>query len=194
MRGRLRLKEELPRRAEPPRFRPARAGRLRSGRLPLFDCPGQIGLYTHLPVLRPLADGVLRKFTTPCAASTSIDSQFIADASRVPSASQVSLSAIMMSLELPRINVLPKVDILQKCERKKVDRFPGFPNGRRRGLISHSQAGHYQELPGSSTSTGEIRPSTSPTTPRVVAVASGCDRARGCWSDAGLAVGGNVAA
>jgi hypothetical protein len=148
VRGRLRLKEELPRRAEPPRFRPARAGRLRSGRLPLFDCPGQIGLYTHLPVLRPLADGVLRKFTTPCAASTSIDSQFIADASRVPSASQVSLSAIMMSLELPRINVLPKVDILQKCERKKVDRFPGFPNGRRRGLISHSQAGHYQELPG----------------------------------------------
>jgi hypothetical protein len=52
----------------------------------------------------------------------------------------------MMSLELPRINVLPKVDILQKCERKKVDRFPGFPTGRRRGLISHSQAGHRENM------------------------------------------------
>jgi len=56
-----------------------------------------------------------------------IDSQFIADASKFLSASLVSLSA-MMSLELPHINVLSKVDILKrtlpKRERKKaLDRF-----------------------------------------------------------------------
>jgi GTPase SAR1 family protein len=93
----------------------------------LFDCPGQIELYTHLPVFRQLVNGVLRKFDYSVCCVNIIDSQFIADASKFLSASLVSLSA-MMSLELPHINVLSKVDILKrtlpKRERKKaLDRF-----------------------------------------------------------------------
>eukprot|EP01048_Picozoa_sp_COSAG05_P003499 COSAG05_NODE_162_length_15499_cov_23.006104_9_plen_76_part_00 len=40
--------------------------------------------------------------------------QFISDPSKFLSASLVSLSA-MMTLELPHINVLSKVDILKRC-------------------------------------------------------------------------------
>ena len=80
----------------------------------LFDCPGQIELYTHLPVFRQLVNGVLRKFNYSVCCVNVIDSQFIADASKFLSASLVSLSA-MMSLELPHINVLSKVDILKRC-------------------------------------------------------------------------------
>jgi len=93
----------------------------------LFDCPGQIELYTHLPVFRQLVDGVLAKYNYSTCCVNIIDSQFIADASKFLSASLVSLSA-MMSLELPHVNVLSKVDILKrtlpKRERRKVlDRF-----------------------------------------------------------------------
>jgi len=78
----------------------------------VFDCPGQIELYTHLPTFRDLAQ-VLQRWGYQVACVNVVDSQFIADPSKFLSASLVSLCA-MLSLELPHINVLSKMDLLDR--------------------------------------------------------------------------------
>jgi GTPase SAR1 family protein len=83
----------------------------------IFDCPGQIELYTHLPVFRQLVD-VLKKWDYYVCCVNILDSQFVTEPSKFLSASLVSLSAMLM-LELPHINVLSKVDILKKQLPKK---------------------------------------------------------------------------
>eukprot|EP00898_Chlorokybus_atmophyticus_P001528 jgi/Chlat1/2376/Chrsp17S02816 len=57
----------------------------------LFDCPGQIELYTHVPVLRSIADALARWDFRLCVVYV-MDSQFVTD------------------LELPHVSVLSKMD------------------------------------------------------------------------------------
>lgn len=47
----------------------------------LFDCPGQIELYTHLPVMRKLVD-TLQKWNFRICVVFMIDSQFMVDGAK----------------------------------------------------------------------------------------------------------------
>jgi len=87
----------------------------------LFDCPGQIELYTHLDVMKQLVS-TLHSWNFRVCAVFLLDSQFVVEPSKFFSGSLAALSA-MVNLELPHINVLSKVDLLSKSARKKIERY-----------------------------------------------------------------------
>ncbi|CAK9043101.1 unnamed protein product [Durusdinium trenchii] len=76
----------------------------------IFDCPGQIELYSHLPVMREVVD-MLQNQDFRVAGVYCIDVNFIEDASKFLSGALSALTA-MVNLELPHINVLTKCDLL----------------------------------------------------------------------------------
>jgi GTPase SAR1 family protein len=82
----------------------------------IIDCPGQIELYSHVPIMRTLAEALQQAGYRVCGLYL-LDSQFITDASKFISGALSCLSA-MVRLELPHINVLTKVDLLSKKQRK----------------------------------------------------------------------------
>jgi len=76
----------------------------------IFDCPGQIELYSHLPVIKVITEALTRWGYNVCAVYC-IDSLVISDAARFIAGTLMCLSA-MVQLELPHINVLTKCDML----------------------------------------------------------------------------------
>jgi len=77
----------------------------------LIDCPGQIELYSHLPVMRSIVQSIVSWDVRLCAVYC-IDTSFISDASKFITGALSSLSA-MIQLELPHINVLTKADLVK---------------------------------------------------------------------------------
>lgn len=77
----------------------------------LFDCPGQVELYTHHDVMTRITQQLVRELDARLVAVHLIDSTLCVDAYRYISAVMLSLAA-MMQMELPHINVLSKVDML----------------------------------------------------------------------------------
>ncbi|CAE8607580.1 unnamed protein product, partial [Polarella glacialis] len=76
----------------------------------IFDCPGQIELYSHLSVMRELVD-MLQNQDFRVAGVYCIDVNFIEDSAKFLSGALAALGA-MVNLELPHINVLTKCDLL----------------------------------------------------------------------------------
>lgn len=85
----------------------------------LFDCPGQIELYSHLTVMRELVD-FLQNMDFRIAGVYCIDVNFMEDPSKFLSGGLAAMSA-MVNLELPHINVLTKCDLLH--EDTDLERF-----------------------------------------------------------------------
>ncbi|CAB9516876.1 loop GTPase 3 [Seminavis robusta] len=80
----------------------------------IVDCPGQIELYSHVPIMRTILDRMQHQwgFTPGCMVSVCcIDSTFCCDAQKMISGQLLALST-MIALELPHINVLTKGDLL----------------------------------------------------------------------------------
>ena len=78
----------------------------------ILDCPGQLELYTHIPLMRNLIDRMrMWGYAHTMAAVFLLDATFVADTSKFLSGSLLSLSA-MIALELPHTNVLTKCDLL----------------------------------------------------------------------------------
>ena len=93
----------------------------------IFDCPGQIELYSHVTIFRSFVD-YLRRDGWSLAAVYTIDCQFVADPTKFIAGSLQAMSA-MVQLELPHVNILTKVDLL--AEENKVDQgalYAGWPN------------------------------------------------------------------
>jgi len=78
----------------------------------IFDCPGQIELYSHLTVMRDIVD-MLQNLDFRVAGVYCIDINFIEDAPKFLAGALAALTA-MVNLELPHINVLTKCDLLRK--------------------------------------------------------------------------------
>ncbi|XWS31146.1 hypothetical protein CRYUN_Cryun23aG0052400 [Craigia yunnanensis] len=76
----------------------------------VFDYPGQIELFSHVPVLRNFVEHLKRKNFNVCAVYL-LDSQFITDVPKYISGCMASLSA-MVQLELPHVNILSKMDLI----------------------------------------------------------------------------------
>ncbi|XP_065627301.1 GPN-loop GTPase 3 [Quercus suber] len=76
----------------------------------VFDCPGQIELFSHVPVLRNFVEQLNRKNFNVCGVYL-LDSQFLTDVTKFISGCMASLSA-MIQLELPHVNILSKMDLV----------------------------------------------------------------------------------
>lgn len=91
----------------------------------VIDMPGQIELYTHIPILPRLV-----KFLTQpgaldmrlCAAYL-LESTFIVDRAKYFAGTLSAMSAMIM-LEVPHINILSKMDLLKgQVKNKEIKRF-----------------------------------------------------------------------
>lgn len=87
----------------------------------LFDCPGQIELYTHIPVMRRLLEA-LQGWNFYICGIFMVDSQFLVDASKFFSGVMSALSA-MVQLEIPHVNVMSKMDLLDDKHLKNIERY-----------------------------------------------------------------------
>ncbi|CAH9074169.1 unnamed protein product [Cuscuta epithymum] len=76
----------------------------------VFDCPGQIELFSHVPVLKNFVEYLKSKNFNICVVYL-LDSQFITDVTKFISGCMASLSA-MVQLELPHVNILSKMDLI----------------------------------------------------------------------------------
>lgn len=87
----------------------------------LFDMPGQIELYTHLQAGRQLVE-LLQSWNFRVCSVFLVDSQFMIDGPKFLSGTMAALS-VMANMELPHVNVLSKMDLLQKTSRAHLDKY-----------------------------------------------------------------------
>ncbi len=81
------------------------------GKLILFDCPGQAELYTHHNSMQKIV-AQLQQWHFRVAAVHLVDAHHCCDASKFIAILLLSLST-MMHLELPHVNILSKIDLIQ---------------------------------------------------------------------------------
>lgn len=87
----------------------------------LFDCPGQIELYTHLPVMRQLVEQLQQWEFRVCGVFL-VDSQFMVETFKFISGVMAALSA-MASLEIPQVNIMTKMDLLSPKAKKEIEKY-----------------------------------------------------------------------
>lgn len=85
----------------------------------LLDCPGQIELYSHLPVIPRLVEHLQRKWDFRIASVFILDARFLVDGSHFLSGILSALSA-MVCLGTPHVNVMTKLDMLSESKQKLV--------------------------------------------------------------------------
>lgn len=77
----------------------------------IFDCPGQIELYTHFPIMRRICES-LRLWNMSICGVYCLESQFMEDKSKYFSGVLSAMSA-MVNLEIPHVNVMTKMDLVE---------------------------------------------------------------------------------
>lgn len=87
----------------------------------LFDCPGQIELYTHLPVMKQLVEQLQQWEFRVCGVFL-VDSQFMVESFKFISGVMAALSA-MVSLEIPQVNIMTKMDLLSKKAKAEIEKY-----------------------------------------------------------------------
>ncbi|XP_066597796.1 GPN-loop GTPase 3 [Prorops nasuta] len=87
----------------------------------IFDCPGQIELYTHMTVMRQLIN-MLQNLNFHICGVFLVDSQFMVDGPKFLSGTMAALS-VMINLEISHVNILSKVDLLSTSARKQIDNY-----------------------------------------------------------------------
>lgn len=86
---------------------------------------GQIELYTHIPAMRELVDK-LKLWNFSLCSVFLLDSQFLTDAAKFVSGVMIALST-MITLELPHINIISKMDLLDKRTKETIEKFVVIP-------------------------------------------------------------------
>lgn len=85
----------------------------------LFDCPGQIELYSHLTIFPQIMDYLQRKWDFHIVSVFILDARFLVDGSHFLSGILSALSA-MVCLRTPHVNVMTKMDMLSESKQKLV--------------------------------------------------------------------------
>ncbi|CCD25994.2 putative signal sequence-binding GTPase GPN3 NDAI_0G02190 [Naumovozyma dairenensis CBS 421] len=89
----------------------------------IFDCPGQIELYTHIPVLPNIVRHLQGQLNFNLCATYLLEAPFVVDTSKFFSGALSAMSAMIL-LELPHINVLSKLDLIKDdYNKKRLKRF-----------------------------------------------------------------------
>lgn len=87
----------------------------------IFDCPGQIELYSHVSAFKTLVDWLKNQGWAVCVVYC-LDCQFVSEVSKFVAGSLQALSAMVL-LELPHVNVLTKVDLLTQDSKRTLEQF-----------------------------------------------------------------------
>ena len=85
----------------------------------VFDCPGQIELYSHVPAFKRFVHYLRDKGWSVCAVYL-LDAQFVTDPTKFISGCMTCLAA-MVQLELPHVNVLTKMDLVEN--KQEIEAF-----------------------------------------------------------------------
>mmetsp|Transcript_3927 Transcript_3927/g.4266 ORF Transcript_3927/g.4266 Transcript_3927/m.4266 type:complete len:302 (-) Transcript_3927:288-1193(-) len=86
----------------------------------ILDCPGQLELYTHVPIMKRIVDQMsVWGFGSSMVSVFIVDATFVCDAPKFISGALLSLSA-MVSIELPHVNVLSKCDLVDTERVEKI--------------------------------------------------------------------------
>ncbi|ODV71929.1 putative signal sequence-binding GTPase GPN3, partial [Cyberlindnera jadinii NRRL Y-1542] len=89
----------------------------------IFDCPGQIELYTHIPVLPTIVKHLQQQLNFNLCATYLLEAPFIIDRSKFFSGALSAMSAMIL-LELPHINILSKLDLIKdEYSKKQLKKF-----------------------------------------------------------------------
>ncbi|KAJ9270099.1 hypothetical protein DTO212C5_3838 [Paecilomyces variotii] len=91
----------------------------------IFDMPGQIELYTHVPLLPSLANFLSRAgpLNISLCAAYLLESTFVVDKAKFFAGTLSAMSAMIM-LEMPHVNILTKMDqIKDVITRRELKRF-----------------------------------------------------------------------
>lgn len=91
----------------------------------IFDMPGQIELYTHIPILPALVKHLTRTGALDislCAAYL-LEATFVVDRAKFFAGTLSAMSAMIM-LEVPHVNIMSKMDLVKdKISRRELKRF-----------------------------------------------------------------------
>lgn len=90
----------------------------------VFDMPGQIELYTHVPILPDLVKTLTRgSLNINMCAAYLLEATFIVDRPKFFSGTLSAMSAMLM-LEMPHINILSKMDLVKgQVAKRELKRF-----------------------------------------------------------------------
>ncbi|EMG47006.1 hypothetical protein SBY92_002201 [Candida maltosa Xu316] len=89
----------------------------------IFDCPGQIELYNHIPILPTIIRHLTQSLNFNLCATYLLEAPFIINNSKFFSGALSAMSAMIL-LELPHINILSKIDLVKdEYSKKKLKRF-----------------------------------------------------------------------
>ncbi|KAI9497022.1 GPN-loop GTPase [Zychaea mexicana] len=77
----------------------------------IIDCPGQIELYTHFPIMRRVCEA-LRQWNMNICGVYCLESQFIEDKAKYFSGVLSAMSA-MVNMEISHVNVMTKMDLVE---------------------------------------------------------------------------------
>ena len=90
----------------------------------IIDMPGQIELYTHVPIVPNLIKVLTRgSLNISMCAAYLLESTFIVDRSKFFSGTLSAMSAMLM-LELPHVNILSKMDLVKgRVARKELKKY-----------------------------------------------------------------------
>lgn len=91
----------------------------------IIDMPGQIELYTHIPVVPTLVKHLTRfgALNVNLCAAYLLESTFIVDRAKYFAGTLSAMSAMIM-LEVPHVNILSKMDLLKgTVSKKQLKRF-----------------------------------------------------------------------
>lgn len=91
----------------------------------IFDMPGQIELYTHVPLLPSLVQFLSRSgpLNISLCAAYLLESTFVVDKAKFFAGTLSAMSAMLM-LEMPHVNILTKMDqVREMVSRRELKRF-----------------------------------------------------------------------
>jgi GTPase SAR1 family protein len=79
----------------------------------IIDCPGQVELYTHNNAIKNIISRLEKECSVRLCAVHLVDAHYCADASKFVAVCLTSLTT-MLQLELPHVNILSKIDLIEK--------------------------------------------------------------------------------
>lgn len=90
----------------------------------VFDMPGQIELYTHVPILPDLVKQLMRgSLNINMCAAYLLESTFVIDRAKFFAGTLSAMSAMLM-LEMPHVNILSKMDLIKgQVAKRDLKRF-----------------------------------------------------------------------
>lgn len=83
----------------------------------VIDCPGQIELYTHFPVISRFVELMQQQFHFRVCATYLLDSHFIDDKAKY-FAGVLSAMSAMINLDISHLNIMTKMDLVAQHEKE----------------------------------------------------------------------------